>query len=455
MVTDLTKGSPAKVIFLYSLPIILSNVFQQVYSMVDSVIVGRFVNYQALAGLGVVNGLTFFILGFVMGITSGLGIRTAQMFGAGDMKGVRRSIGTSLIICTGLAIVLTALSSALVGPTLKLMNTPDDVYPYAISYVSIIFAGLATQVAYNMISCILRALGDSSTPLYFLIFSSLLNLGLDYLFIAVFGLGVRGAGIATIISQGLSAALCFGFAFWRYPQIRLSREDFRTSLSFIWEHLSIGLPMALQFSITAFGIILLQSALNSFPASYIAGFTAANKVQNVGFLVATAFGVAIANYSGQNYGAGDIRRVRRGVNVTLAMTLCVCAVASAMLALFADQMTELFLSPEEADAAKEGILDASRRYLHISAVFFPFLYSLFVFRNALQGIGKTFWPLMGGVLELIIRGVGAFTLPSWLGYRGIIFTDPMAWVGACTLLVIAYYLQMPKENPKKIATFEN
>ena len=451
MVNDLTKGSPAKVIFIYSLPIILGNVFQQVYNLVDTIIVGRFVSYQALAGVGITNGLTFFVLGFISGITSGLGIRTAQLFGAGDMKGLKRSVGTSIIISIVLAAVLTVLSVSLIGPMLHLIGTGDDIFEYSRDYLVILFSGIAAQTAYNLISCILRALGDSRTPLYFLIFSSLLNVVLDITFITRFGMGVKGAAFATAISQAVSAILCFVYAFRRYPELNISGKDFRTSWSFVWEHLRIGIPMALQFSITAVGIIMLQAALNAFPATYIAGFSAANKVQNVGALVAISFGVAIANYVGQNYGAGDIRRVRKGVNATLVMTLSVCVVASALISIFAGPLTSLFLNPDITGDVSD-IYYASSSYLYMSAIFFPFLYVLFVFRNALQGVGKTFLPLMAGVLELVIRGVASAILPKTMGYIGITLVDVLAWVGACLWLFVSYMVQMPKNKEEKVCS---
>lgn len=438
MISDLTKGSPARVILIYSLPIILGNVFQQVYNFVDNIIVGRFVSYEALAGVGITNGMTFLILGFMMGITSGLGVRTAQYFGAGDMKNVRRSIGTSIIVTAGISVILTVIAVLLAGPTLKLMGTAPEVRRYAQDYVTVIFAGLSTQAAYNLISCILRALGDSRTPLHFLIFSSILNVGLDLMFVCNFGWGVKGAALATIISQLASAVFCFIFAFMRYKEIRLSREDFHTSRDYIWEHLSIGLPMAFQFSITALGIIFLNAALASFPAPYIAGFSAASRTISLGNLVPVSFGVAMANYAGQNFGAGKMGRVRQGVRATCLMSLAVCVVVSLSMVLFAHPLTSLFLDPGAQENAAD-IFEASRRYLTVSAEFFPFLFMIFIFRNALQGIGKTFWPLMAGFGELFIRGVISFILPKYFGYSGVIYVDCMSWVTACLILSISYY----------------
>lgn len=444
MINDLTKGSPAKVIFFYSLPVILGNVFQQVYNFVDNIIVGRFVSYQALAGVGVTSGMTFLMLGFIIGTTSGLGVRTAQFFGAGDMKNVRKSIGTSIIICTAVSILLTAIALLTADPMLKMIGAGEEIFHYSRDYVTVIYAGLATQAAYNLVSCILRALGDSKTPLYFLIFSSVFNVALDLLFVRSFGWGVKGAAFATVLAQFISALFCFIFAFTRYKEIRLSRDDFRTSMHYIWEHLEIGLPMAFQFSITAIGVLFLNAALADFPSPYIAGFSAANRTANLGMLVPVSFGVAMANFAGQNLGAGKMDRVRQGVRATCLMSLAVCVVVSSVFLLFPDFLTSLFLDSNATDSVAD-IFDASRRYLHVSAFLFPFLFLIFIFRNALQGIGKPFWPLMAGVGELLIRAVTSFILPRYFGYTGVIYVDCLSWVLACIILAISYYFIVVKK----------
>lgn len=449
MIKDLTYGRPAKVILTFSIPIILGNLFQQIYSLVDMVIVGRFLGFQALAGVGATGGMSFLVLGFALGITGGFGIMVAQFYGAKDLDRMRQSIGTSLILCLALSILLMVIALVSLKPMLDLISTPESIYKYSYDYIVIIYAGIFANVAYNMVSCILRALGDSRTPLYFILFSSLLNVAMDLLCIVVFGWGVRGAAAATVFSQIVSAVLCFIYAWKRYPEVRLKAEDFRTSISFMWDHLKIGLPMALQFSITAIGVIILQGALNHFEDTYIAGFSAANRVQQLSATVGVSFGVAMANYAGQNYGAGEIGRVRKGVTATVLLSLCVCAIASALMSIFADWLTTLFLDTETLNGPAEiveQIYGASRQYLYISAIFFPFLYVLFVYRNALQGIGKTFWPLMAGVAELLIRFIASAILPTRFGFLGVSLVDVLAWVGACTILAVSYYIIIPKER---------
>jgi len=452
MIHDLTKGRPANVILLFAFPIILGNIFQQIYSVVDSIIVGRYVSYQALAGVGITNGLTFFVFGFVLGITSGIGIMTAQFFGAKNYDTMRRSLGTGFIICIALSLILTALAIASIDISLEFIGATEEIYEYSHDYLLITYIGLLSQIAYNMVACILRALGDSKTPLYFLIFSSVVNIGLDFLFVKSFGWGVQGAAWATVVAQLISAIFCFVYVFSKYKDLRLKKEDFRTSWSFIWEHLRVGIPMALQFSITAFGVIVLYSALNKFPTTYIAGFTTASKIQSLGMLVPISLGVAIANYVGQNYGAGNLVRMRVGVTSALLMSIVVCFVVSITVAVFANPLTSLFLDPDIVGDTSE-IYAASTQYLYVSALFFPFLFLLFIYRNALQGVGITFMPLMAGVAELVIRVVASLILPNYFGYQGVILVDVLAWVGACLLLYVSYRVQMPRSERKYKAKY--
>jgi len=446
MKQDLTIGNPAKIIFLYSLPVIVGNVFQQIYNFVDNVIVGRAVGYEALAGVGVTGGMTFLILGFITGITAGLGVCTAQYFGAGDKAGVRKSIGTGIIICTVVSAILTIIAVAFAEPLLRVMGADDAVFEYARDYIIILFAGLSTQAAYNLVSCILRAIGDSRTPLYFLLFSCVLNVALDFAFVVGAGWGVKGAAVATVVAQFVSALLSFIYAFARYKEIRLSREDFRTSWALVKEHLSIGMPMAFQFSITAIGSVFLSAALAHFEAPYIAGFSAAWRITCIFAQIPVAFGVAMANYAGQNFGAGKLYRVREGARATSIMSMVFCVFASAVLFLFPDQMTSLFV--EAGSENVDQIFDASRRYLVVSGSLYPFLFLIFIFRNALQGIGKTFWPLMGGVGELVLRAVTSFILPQKFGYTGVIYVDCLSWPVACLILAVAYYFIMMRKVKK-------
>lgn len=445
MTNDMTKGSPSKLIFFFSIPILLGNIFQQLYSMVDTFIVGRFINFKALSAVGATGSICFLILGFVLGLSGGFAVITAQRFGSKDEAGLRRSVGITCVLCIWTSILVTILAMLTAKPLLHAMNTPDDIFHDSYIYLMIIFAGIAPSLAYNMLACILRALGDSKTPLYFLIISSILNIVLDLAFIIIFKIGVAGAAWATIISQGISALLCFFYIKKKYPILKLSREDFRWNWAWAWKHLSLGLPMAFQFSITAIGTIVLQGSLNLFGSVKIAAFTVANKVETLVSQPAATFGVTMANYAGQNLGANDLKRIRQGTFRCCFITLAFSVLASFIVIFFGQPLTKLFINDTDPTIIAD-ILAGSKEYLKMCAIFFPFLNLLFIFRNVLQGMGRSFWPLMGGVVELIIRSVVAFTLPAVIGFTGICLAGPFAWVGACVLLIISYLFTMKKLN---------
>lgn len=443
---DMTKGSPAKLIFFFSIPILLGNIFQQLYSMVDTIIVGRFIDFKALAAVGATGSISFLILGFVFGLSGGFAVITAQRFGARDEAGLRRSVATTIYLCLGTTIIMTSLSMLTVKPLLHAMNTPEDIFADAYTYIMIIFGGIGASLAYNMLACILRALGDSKTPLFFLIISSVLNIILDLAFIIFFHMGVAGAAWATIISQGVSAVLCLLYIKKHYPILHLRKEDFCTDWHFAWKHLAIGLPMAFQFSITAIGAIILQGALNVLGSVKIAAFTVASKVEQLVSQPAGTFGVTMANYSGQNLGANQMKRIREGTKKSCLITLGFSVLASLILVFFTEPLTRLFINNTEPEVIGE-IIAGSKQYLMLSALFFPFLNLLFIYRNVLQGMGRSFWPLMAGVAELFLRSIVAFTLPAAMGFMGICLAGPAAWIGACILLFISYRVIINKMDP--------
>lgn len=343
MTKDLTSGSPTRLILTYSVPLLIGNIFQQLYSMADTIIVGKCIGVEALAAVGATGGLSFLIIGFLIGLTSGFAVIAAQKFGAKDIEGLRQSVGTSIILCTVTTIVLTALSLLTSEPLLRLMNTPDDIMVDALKYINVIFIGTVCTVFYNMIACILRALGDSKTPLYFLIVSSVLNIVLDLVFILTFHMGVAGAAWATVISQGVAGGLCLFYTLKKYSTLRLTKKDFTYNSALAWKHWQLGLPMALQFSVTAIGVLVLQGALNVFGSTKIAAYTAACKVEQLVTQPAGTFGVTMANYAGQNLGAGRIDRVKEGVKKCSMLTVIFAVAASAILLLFGKPLTGLFV----------------------------------------------------------------------------------------------------------------
>jgi putative MATE family efflux protein len=452
---DLTVGSPTKLILLYSIPILLGNVFQQFYNMADTIIVGRFLGNDALAGVGLTGSIYFLILGFSLGLTGGFSVVVAQRFGAKDEKGLKHSVAMIIILCAATCVILTAISMLTMRPLLRLMNTPDEVSGYAYDYISVILACMSVTIVYNMVSGLLRAIGDSKTPLYYLFIASILNIGFDLLFIVVFKMGAGGAAWATVMSQAISVVLCLIHIKLKYQILHVSRSDFSLDGKLMWKHVAIGLPMAFQFSITAVGVVAVQGAINLFGPRYIAAYTAASKIEQLVTQPAGTFGVTVATYSGQNLGAGRIDRIRQGVLRANLLTLCFSALASVVLIFGGRSLGSMFLSGDAAEAA--AVLDISQIYLHLAAIFFPFLFVIFVFRNCLQGIGHSLVPLLAGFFELVVRLVVSFTLPKMLGFQGICLAGPLAWISAAVPLAIAYWYIMrkiskPMVDYDKIAT---
>lgn len=445
MVQDMTKGTPWKLILSFSIPLLIGNIFQQLYSMVDTIIVGRFVSVEALAAVGSTGSMSFLILGFVMGITSGFSVITAQRFGANDEAGVRRSVAMSMELCIIATVLLTIIAVLGAKPMLHLMNTPANIFEDASIYITIIYAGLFASVYYNMVSSISRALGDSKTPLYFLLVSSILNVILDLLFIISFQMGASGAAIATVISQFVSAVLCTIYMAKRYTILKLKKEDFRFDWLFACSHLNIGLPMAFQFSVTAVGIMVLQSALNAFGSTAIAAYTAASKVEMLVTQPFATLGVTMATYCGQNKGANDFQRIHKGMTSCVVMCMVACVIASLINIMGGHAFTQLFMSEADPD-----VFQYSQQYLTTIAVFYPALGLLYIYRNGLQGMGESLVPMLGGVVEFIARLVVCLWLPSMLGYTAICMASPAVWV-ATTVLLLWKYVQVVKVEKKKLA----
>lgn len=445
MVQDMTKGKPWKLILAFSIPLLIGNVFQQLYSMVDTIIVGRFVSVEALAAVGSTGSMSFLILGFVMGITSGFSVITAQRFGARDEDGVRRSVAMSIVLCVAITILLTLLSVFGADPMLRLMNTPDNIFADASIYIKIIYAGLFASVYYNMISSILRALGDSKTPLYFLLVSSLLNVVLDLIFIINFHMGAAGAAVATVISQLVSAVLCTIYTAKRYHMLKLKREDFQFDWVFACSHLNIGLPMAFQFSVTAVGVMVLQSALNVFGSTAIAAYTAASKVEMLVTQPFATLGITMATYCGQNKGADSFERIHAGMNSCVIMCMITCVIASLINFFGGHAFTQLFMSGNDAE-----VFAYSQEYLNMIAVFYPALGILYIYRNGLQGMGESMVPMLGGVVEFVARLAVCILLPAYLGYTAICIASPAAWVATSVLLVWKYIKVVKVEKAKAL-----
>ena len=437
MTRDMTAGNPLEVIVRFTLPVFFGSLFQQFYSMADTVIVGRTISVQALAAVGVTGGVCFLVLGFFFGLTGGFAVVAGQCFGAGDYARMRHSVAISTILCILISAAVTLLCVVSARSLFLMMNTPQDIFEDTLAYMLVIYYGIWASVFYNMISSIIRALGDSVTPLIFLIFASALNIGLDFLFILTFGMGVAGAAWATVLSQAVSGFLCLGYVVWRFPVLRLKRSDWKWDSAFALEHLRIGLPMAFQFSITAIGCIVLQTVLNLFGSTTVAGFTAGTRIDQVAVQALAAIGLTMAAYSAQNFGAGKIARIRTGVRRSTLLSFICSVIAAMFVILFGRTMTAWFVGDEA-----KAVIEASQTYLILNGVFYFILGLLFVFRNTLQGMGFAFVPLMGGVSELVLRVIGAFVFAKYFGYPGVCLASPAAWFGATAILIGAYVTVM-------------
>lgn len=438
-IRDMTVGKPSKLIIQFMIPMFLGNVFQQFYNVADSIVAGKFLGVQALAAIGSTGSLMFFVTGWLNGLSSGFAILVAQWFGAKKYDKMRHFVAMSVYLSIGLAVLMTVGFLFANEPILRLMNYSDEIMPDVKGYMGIIYAGLIVTAAYNSLAAFLRALGDSRSPLYFLVISAAINVVLDIVFIVYGGMGVEGCAYATVIAQGISALLCFIYIVKRYPILHLKKEDFRISLQSCGRLLALGIPMALQFSITAIGTIIVQGAVNIYGENYMAGFSAAGKLQNIFATVFAAFGVTIATYVGQNRGAGKIERVKQGVRCTQIMILVYSVIAMVLIFFFGKYMTWLFISPSETKVTEVAVL-----YFHTVFWCYPFLGSIFLYRNTLQGLGYGLVPMLGGVFELAARAGIVLLVAGHTSFVGVCLADPAAWISALIPLVPYYIYTMRK-----------
>ena len=435
MTKDMTTGSPLRMILLFSVPVLLGNIFQQFYNMVDTIIVGQYLGEDALAAVGSTGCLMFLVLGFANGIAQGFGVMVSHAFGAKDFKLLKHYVALSLILTAIVSLLLTIPTVAASRQFLILMKTPDNILGLADSYIKVIFAGILLTMSYNVASGILRGIGDSKTPLYFLILSSFLNIVLDLFLIVVVKLGTAGAAYATIIAQGVSALLCFIYMFRKFDILKTSREDYYLDGYGVFNMLSIGIPMALNYSITAIGTMILQGAVNIFGSSVVAAFTAASKVENLSTQTMPTLGTAIATYCGQNLGAGKYKRIYEGMRKGFFICIFISLAASAICVFGGRFIVSWFVSNPS-----EEIFSSAMQYLTIASWFFLPLAMIFLYRNALQGLDQGLIPMLSGVIELACRFGVIALVPASTGFFGVCFADPAAWVGAGIPLFVTYLL---------------
>lgn len=441
---DMTVGSPVKLIIQFMIPMFLGNVFQQFYNIVDSIVAGQFIGVDALAAIGSTGSLMFFVTGWLNGLSSGFAIIVAQRFGARKYDEMRHYVAMSFYLMAAFALVMTAAFLALNEPILRLMNSPENVMHDVKSYMGIIYAGLIITAAYDILAAVLRALGDSRSPLYFLIISAGINVVLDIALICVFGMGVEGCAYATVIAQGISAVCCIIYIVKKYPILHLKKENFAISLDSFRRLIALGIPMGLQFSITAIGTIIVQGAVNIYGTTYMAGFSAAGKIQNIASMVAVSMGATIATYVGQNRGAGKMDRVKQGVNYCWIMLLVWSVIEMLLMYFGGKYFTYLFVSSSQAD-----VINVSVTYFHTVFWAYPFLCTIFLFRNALQGMGYGLVPMLGGVFELVARTAIVVFVAGKTTFAGVCLADPVAWIAALIPL-IPYYFHVMKKSFKRV-----
>lgn len=407
--------------------------------MVDTIIVGRFIGVKALAAVGSTGGITFFVLGFVFGLTAGFSVIVSQKFGAKDPNSMRKAIAMSIITAGTISVMVSTLAVWFCKPLLTLLNTPFDIIDDSAAYLTIIFIGIVATVYYNLLASILRALGDSKSPLYFLLIASVLNIAGDLIAVLLLDLGVQGVALATVLSQSLSALLCFFYIVKRYPSLHLSKSDWAIDWPMIGNLLRIGIPSALHLSVCALGVMFVQAFINKMGSDTVAAFSVGIKIEQLATLPLGTLGVAMTTFAGQNLGAGMLDRVRQGVRSATLLVVLFSLVAFALLLAFGDDLARLFI-----DANNVGVIDKVRLYLNATTPFYIPLGLIFVLRSTSQGMGSGLIPMLSSVQELVFRVLVALTLPHYLGYMGICLASPIAWVAAAGLLFFAYRLQMKR-----------
>lgn len=400
MEQDMTKGSPFKVLIMFTLPLAIGNIFQQLYNMADTIIVGRYVGADALAAVGSTGTVMFLLNGFAQGITAGFAVLTSQRYGAKKTEGVKQSVSNGILLSVIGAVFFTAASILFMKPLLHLMNTPENIFADAYCYISLISLGMVANVFYNLFSAYLRAVGNSKMPLFFLVLSACLNVVLDLVFIINFQMGVAGAAWATNLSQAISAVLCAVYIYKKVPSLVPEKRHWRIHRGDTRFQLATGIPMALQFAITSSGTMVMQSAINLFGSEAVAAYTAAGKIHSLLTQGMVAMGQTMAVYSGQNYGKGDAARIRQGVRAALVIEVIYSLVSAVIVYSALEPSLGLFFSGEVDLTA---MMPWARTYITICTLFYVPLCTIFIFRNTMQGCGYGFLPMMGGVVELVAR----------------------------------------------------
>ncbi len=420
----MTEGNITKLLLTFSWPMLIGNLFQQLYNLVDSVVVGKFVGKEALAAIGATNSVSFLFFALCNGIGNGGGIVTSQYFGRGDTKLVKSSIANVGYIMLVFPAIIGTIAYIVSKPLLILLNTPENLLPDSIAYYRTVCLGIVFISMYNFISAMLRALGDSKTPLYFLIFSCILNTGLDILFVRGFGMGVKGAGIATVISQFVSAATCMAYAFWTNPYFKLEKADWKFSKSVSWHAIRIGVPLSLQFSLIAVSTMALQRVVNSFGDIAVAAFTATSRVEQIIHQPYQTLSAALSTFTGQNFGAKKKERLAQGLKKGMLLMIGFTAVMLIVMQLCSKGIISIFIKADEVE-----VIEMGAKALRITSLFYIFLGIIYTIRGVLNGMGDIFFALINGVVEVIGRFIVPISLTSvaFIGIWGIWWSVGVVW----------------------------
>lgn len=438
-IKNLTQGSPARLLLLFSLPLMAGNIFQQLYTVVDTAVVGKVLGVETLAALGTVEWLHWLVLGCIQGFTQGFGILMAQNFGAGEYKKLRQTVANAVLLSAVCAVFLAVISQGAVNTVLALLKAPQEIRPVAVAYLRVLFAGVPVVTAYNLAACVLRSLGDGKTPLYAMVLASLVNIVLDFLFVMGFGWGVQGAAAATVIAQMLSVVYCF-LRLKQVELLHLSREDWQIQKALSLRLMVLGAPMAFQNTVISIGGMIVQTVVNGFGVVFIAGFTATNKLYGLLETAATSYGYAMVTYAGQNLGAGKKKRVSEGMRAGLLISFVTSLVITGIMLGFGRWILSCFITADAA--AGEQALAIAFKYLKIMSICLPVLYVLHITRSCIQGLGNTVLPMVSGFAEFVMRTGSALLLPLVLGENGIFCAEILAWLGADLILVPSYFYVM-------------
>ncbi len=441
-IKTMTAGRPASLILSFAMPLMIGNIFQQLYTVVDTMVVGKALGVNALAALGAADWMNWMMLGIIQGFTQGFGILMAQHFGAGRYDELRRTVGNSAILSLLSSLLFLGAGQLIAHPVLSLLKTPPEILDNALLYLRIMYLGIPVVMAYNLLATILRSLGDGRTPLYAMIAASVVNIALDLLFVPGLGFGISGAAAATLIAQLFSGLFCL-YYIRKTALFALTASDFRLQdRRRCTRLLMLGTPMAFQNTVISVGGMIVQSVVNSFGVLFIAGFTATNKLYGVLEIAATSYGYSMVTYTGQNLGAGKIDRIRKGTRTAVFIAIATSAVIAAVMLAGGRAILGCFISgtPEEF----EQTMQIAYYYLAVMSIFLPVLYILHVTRSAIQGMGNTVLPMMSGIAEFVMRAASAVLLPMLVGETGIFYAEIMAWLGADLILIFSYFAVVKK-----------